>query len=745
MSIFAITLAGIMAFGATFAFGYAAMNDGRVLPGVQVSGISVSGMNRSAAESRLKEALPDLSAGALTVQVGQALESIAYSDIDRDYDYDFMLDQAFSVGRGGNFVDQLREQLSLLVSGASVRPAVTWDSEELTRRVAALAAAGQIAARDASVTRTDGRYIVTPAVDGISVDVQEAVSMAMSSVNSLSPSSTQIAVQGSPVIPTVTTEAAQAAVDRVESVVGSALTVSGDGLSTTISSDTLRGWVYLNEQGPGEWQVTIEAEPIAQYLRTYALTADEPATNATFGFEGGTVQVIPSAVGSVVDVETTTANVLGALQARADGQAGGTVNLATVPVEPEFTTADAQALASRVTMLGTWTTKYIPGPANGGGVNIQVPTRSIDGYVVQPGEQFDFFTAIGPITSPPYESGGVLIHGQIKEDGAIGGGMCSCSTTLFNAALRAGLQIDARGNHSIYISRYPVGLDATVWMSGKTRRTMAFTNDTEFPVLIKGINERGKVTFELYGIDDGRTVTISEPRIANVKEATRLLEYSDRLAPGVRRLDQEPYDGFDSWVTRTVRDASGNVIHEETYFSDYRMLAAISLVGRYPGDPPAGTRIPASAYPGPPSPPTPEPPDPDPDPTNPPPTQPPPPGGSAPVAKFVWSPDSNTKRIFFNSTSTGSISSYAWDFGDGSGSGKQNPSHTYAAAGSYTVTLTVTNANGSSSKTRNITVHGGGGNPNPTDPPPSSNPPPTDSPSPTNPPPSTEPPPLDGG
>ena len=145
--------------------------------------------------------------------------------------------------------------------------------------------------------------------------------------------------------------------------------------------------------------------------------------------------------------------------------------------------------------------------------------RTINGYVVQPGERFDFLTAIGDITSPPYVEGGVLIHGQIKEDGAIGGGMCSCSTTLFNAALRAGLQIDARGNHSIYISRYPVGLDATVWMSGGSRRTMAFTNDTGYPILIKGINERGKVTFELYGIDDGRTVEIQDPRVENIVEA----------------------------------------------------------------------------------------------------------------------------------------------------------------------------------------------------------------------------------
>ena len=102
--------------------------------------------------------------------------------------------------------------------------------------------------------------------------------------------------------------------------------------------------------------------------------------------------------------------------------------------------------------------------------------------------------------------------------------------------MRAGLQIDSRTNHSIYISRYPVGLDATVWMSGGTRRTMAFTNDTAYPVLIKGINARGKVTFELYGIDDGRTVEIQNPRVENVREAETWLEFrtTSRPACGAR-------------------------------------------------------------------------------------------------------------------------------------------------------------------------------------------------------------------
>ena len=685
---FALTLGAIVLFGAAFAIGYARMNEGRVLPGVDVGGVDLAGLSRSAAGVKLRSSLPSLSTGDLTVDVAGETETIPYSSFDRDYDMQVMLDQAFGLGQGSNFIDQLREQIAILINGVSVQPTMTWNNDVLSTRVAALAAAAQVSPVDAAISRVDGRYVVTPSQDGLSVDLQQAVTMAMAAVNNLSPVSTQITVEGTPVAPTVTTEQAQAAADQAEAVVGNGLSLSGENLTTNIDPDVLRGWVYLNEVSLGDWQLSIAPEPISQYLAAYAATSDIPPTNANFGFTGGNVSVIPSALGRALDVDATTANVLAALQQRADGQDTSQATLALAVTEPEFTTEQAQALASRVTMIGTWTTHYTPQQSNGQGVNIQIPTRTIDGYIVQPGERFDFLNAIGPITSPPYVEGGVLIHGQIREDGAIGGGMCSCSTTLFNAALRAGLQIDARGNHSIYISRYPVGLDATVWMSGGSRRTMAFTNDTGYPVLIKGINERTKVTFELYGINDGRTVEIQDPRVEDVVKGGAWYEFTDDLAPGVKRKEQDAYDAFNAWVTRIVRDAQGNVLHEDTFFSHYKKLDAITLVGRYPGDPPDGTLVrPEDYHPGG--------------------TPPPPPTDGSLVADFSKAAvDGDTYA--FTDASIGSVVARSWDFGDGGSSTNRNPTHDYAAEGTYTVTLTVTDSLGqTSSRSRNVTVSGG--------------------------------------
>ena len=254
-----------------------------------------------------------------------------------------------------------------------------------------------------------------------------------------------------------------------------------------------------------------------------------------------------------------------------------------------------------MTLLGTWTTHFIPDPVlNGNGANIRVPAQRINGTIVKPGKMFQFVDAISPVTIPPYAKGAFIRNGQFVLDpakGIPGGGMCSASTTLFNAAMRAGLQIVERHNHAVYIPRYPLGLDATVFESGNSGgQDVKFINDMSKPILIKAFAKKRKVTFQIWGYDDGRTVTLSDPVITNTVPAPAYIEYTDALPPGVFKHIQDKYPGFHSVVVRTVKDANGNIIWKNTWNSQYRMLPALKQVGRYPDDPPAGTRIPADQY-----------------------------------------------------------------------------------------------------------------------------------------------------
>src|SRR4051794_32820934 len=159
-----------------------------------------------------------------------------------------------------------------------------------------------------------------------------------------------------------------------------------------------------------------------------------------------------------------------------------------------------------MTLLGSWSTHFIPSSLNGFGVNIAVPAERLNDTVVHAGGTVNFIRSIGPFTSPPYAMGGALRNGTIKTN-ILGGGMCSSATTMFNAAARAGLTILERHQHSLYISRYPVGLDATVWGTARRGQNLVFVNDTGNDIVIKGYVLKRRVYFEIWGTPDGRTVT----------------------------------------------------------------------------------------------------------------------------------------------------------------------------------------------------------------------------------------------
>jgi vancomycin resistance protein YoaR len=258
---------------------------------------------------------------------------------------------------------------------------------------------------------------------------------------------------------------------------------------------------------------------------------------------------------------------------------------------PALTTAQAEAAAPLMVKVSEWQTYFPISEKNGFGVNIWIPALEIDGYVVGPRETFDFWDAIGPVTRERgYRDGGAIINGRTEPQGALAGGICSTSTTLFNAALQGGFELGARRNHYYYIDRYPLGLDATVFISASgSVQTMSWTNDTDYPVLIRGYRikegNRGYVKFELYSVPNGRTVVVGTPTVTNVRRASDSTQLTTTLREGQRKRIEYPVDGKQVWRTVTVYNADGSVLREKTYYSNYARVTGIVLVGRAPANP----------------------------------------------------------------------------------------------------------------------------------------------------------------
>lgn len=145
--------------------------------------------------------------------------------------------------------------------------------------------------------------------------------------------------------------------------------------------------------------------------------------------------------------------------------------------------------------LASFTTYYGTGDA-GRSYNIYLASKSISETVVMPGETFSFNTLIGECsTRTGYRESTIYLNGELSR--GIGGGICQVSTTLYNAVLRANLEIVQRRNHSLSVTYVPLGQDAMVSIGSSD---FQFKNNRDYPVKVVASTGTGSITCQIYGL-----------------------------------------------------------------------------------------------------------------------------------------------------------------------------------------------------------------------------------------------------
>jgi vancomycin resistance protein YoaR len=158
----------------------------------------------------------------------------------------------------------------------------------------------------------------------------------------------------------------------------------------------------------------------------------------------------------------------------------------------------------------------------------------------------------------------------------LGGGICQVSTTLFNAALFAGLEIVERKNHSIYIDHYPKGRDATVTAGSPNMR---FRNDTDHYILVRGASDGVTTTFVIYGTPTGRKVDLQTSDFYDIVPMEKVEYNKSALSPGKTEIKTAGQEGKSIKVVRTVKSKSGEVSHKDTFVSIWKMMPRETYIG----------------------------------------------------------------------------------------------------------------------------------------------------------------------
>lgn len=551
-------------------------NSGRVLPGVVVGGVALGGMTESEARSALEGAFGALDDGQIQLVSSRTTGVIRYAEVGRVVDEEAMLAAALAHGRTGTRFEEGIAGLQGLMRPTTMPIDLRYHRPTLAAKLAAFEVLGARPSTDATVRVKRGTFVTTPAHEGVEVDTTRVMSLIDAAL--LDPSTPPVIrfeADSNAVLPRTSDADVARAIGLAERLAGSIELRAGD-----------RKWmldptplITFDGVGPGLAPV-LDQSKVAPKLKNIKKHVAVKPTNASFLRDrGGRVfGVSASSAGRALDVEATVDSIVSILDGRAAGAAPpATVKVSTKAVGPELTTGEATKRAPLVERIGSWTTYYQVSARNGFAANITVPARRLDGIVIKPGETFEFWGRLGEVSfRTGYRLGAAIIGGRTVEGRALAGGICSVSTTLFNAAARGGLQILTRQPHWYYISRYPLGLDATVSSS----QTMRFRNDTRHPILIKSAASPGVVRFEIWSVPNGRTTTWSRPSVSNVVRGYDTVQYTSSLRPGERKRIEYPVDGKHVAVTRTVRDSAGRVVHRDTFVSNYHRMVGITLIGR---------------------------------------------------------------------------------------------------------------------------------------------------------------------
>ncbi len=166
------------------------------------------------------------------------------------------------------------------------------------------------------------------------------------------------------------------------------------------------------------------------------------------------------------------------------------INLPVKTIEPTIKTADVESIDR---ILGQCSTSFNDSTPRGS--NIYVAGKSTSDILIMPGETFSYNKATGARTwSNGYKTAKVIVGGRYVN--GEGGGVCQVSTTIYNAALLAGMEIEEVHNHTFTSKYAPRGKDAAV-SYGYT--DFKFKNPFSHPIYIKNIVKYGAITSKIYG------------------------------------------------------------------------------------------------------------------------------------------------------------------------------------------------------------------------------------------------------
>ncbi len=339
--------------------------------------------------------------------------------------------------------------------------------------------------------------------------------------------------------------------------------------------------------------VSVSALSVSRAAQEAAYALNRQPTNAEVYFDAESDTSF-SYLGETQGIEVDAKQLALWLTEKASRLEGGVTEAKISDIPADYTLTDAEndtQLISEFTTSFKGSTYSKPNRV----YNIVKAASMINGASIEPDAVFSINEALGPRTG---ETGwrmatGIKYGAYVQE---YGGGVCQVSSTLYNAALMADLEITERTHHSWPLGYVSVGRDATISTGGPD---LCFRNNTGAPVYIRAFTDEGEktVTVRIYGRPpaDGVTIRVVSKKTGTLEDLGTEVLVDPKLAPGEVNIVRESHVGVTAETYKEYYAADGTLMRKELVSRDkYRSIKGLMYIGpaeepKTPSPSPSGT------------------------------------------------------------------------------------------------------------------------------------------------------------
>lgn len=321
--------------------------------------------------------------------------------------------------------------------------------------------------------------------------------------------------------------------------------------------------------------LVVDAEKTAACLEAHAEEMNREPVDFGLIRENGEFQITGGEEGIVVNVEQSVEAIDTFF---ADGWTQQPkIELVAEIAEPQGSEEELQKVKD---VLGTFHTNYASS-ASGRKTNISVGCSKINGNVIYPGEEFSVYQTVSPFNKDNgYKLAGAYENGTTVE--AYGGGICQVSTTLYNAVIRAELEITERSGHSMIVNYVDPSADAAI--AGEYK-DFKFKNNTNAPIYIDGYTTGSEIYFTIYGEEtrpENRKVSFVSETLSTTAPTVKFEASGDAIGKITKTQSSHTGKSARLWKVVTVDgvEQSRDVFNQ----TSYKMSPTIYSVGTSSGN-----------------------------------------------------------------------------------------------------------------------------------------------------------------